>query len=99
MYQLQNDGIGPGSAIGHHISVLVHQFISIRLYVRYLYLYGCKMLYQTLKILSVYDGRAYFNFIESLHSKATKRNYAYGLKHFLIHHQLTDPEQIIIYFP
>ncbi len=48
-----------------------------------------------MKILALYQGKAYFNFIESLHSKATKRNYAYGLKHFLIHHKLTDPEQIL----
>lgn len=47
------------------------------------------------KILTLYEGEAYFNFIESLHSKSTKRNYAYGLKHFLTHHKLTDPEQIL----
>jgi hypothetical protein len=48
-----------------------------------------------MKILALYQGTAYFNFIESLQSMSTKRNYAYGLKHFLIHNQLKDPEQIL----
>ena len=47
------------------------------------------------KILTLYQGNAYFNFIESLHSESTKRNYAYGLKHFLTHHKLKDPEEIL----
>jgi integrase len=47
------------------------------------------------KILALYQGTAYFNFIESLHSDSTKRNYAYGLKHFLTHIQLKDPEQLL----
>ena len=48
-----------------------------------------------MKVLTLYQGNAYFNFIESLHSESTKRNYAYGLKHFLTHHKLTDPEEIL----
>lgn len=48
-----------------------------------------------MKVLSLYKGNAYFNFIESLHSESTKRNYAYGLKHFLNHHHLKDPEEIL----
>ena len=48
-----------------------------------------------MKVLTLYQGNAYFNFIESLHSESTKRNYAYGLKHFLTHHQLKDPEEIL----
>ena len=47
------------------------------------------------KVLTLYQGNAYFNFIESLHSESTKRNYAYGLKHFLTHHKLKDPEEIL----
>lgn len=48
-----------------------------------------------MKVLSLYQGNAYFNFIESLHSESTKRNYAYGLKHFLTHHKLKDPQEIL----
>ena len=48
-----------------------------------------------MKILALYQGTAYFNFIESLHSLSTKRDYAYGLKHFLTHNQLKDPEQLL----
>lgn len=48
-----------------------------------------------MKILALYHGKAYFNFIESLQTVSTKRNYAYGLKHFLTHHELKEPEQLL----
>jgi len=47
------------------------------------------------KILGLYQGTAYFNFIESLQTESTKRGYAYGLKHFLNHNNLKEPEQIL----
>ncbi len=48
-----------------------------------------------MKILAIYQGTAYFNFIESLNSEVTKTQYTYALKEFLNHNRLSCPDDIL----
>jgi site-specific recombinase XerD len=47
------------------------------------------------KILTEFKGKAYFNFIESLHAEYTQRTYTYALRNFLRYIQLTNPEELL----
>jgi len=42
-----------------------------------------------------YEGSAFFNFIESLNSEVTKRNYSYFLKQFLKYYTLASPQDLL----
>jgi hypothetical protein len=46
-------------------------------------------------VIQTYEGAAFFNFIESLNSEITKRNYSYSLKQFLKHYTLTSPQELL----
>jgi len=44
---------------------------------------------------SIYQGKAFANFKDSINSEVTERNYTYRLKRFLTHNQISTPDKLL----